>query len=734
MNQSEILTNLNNEQRLPAETTEGAILVSAGAGSGKTRLLTHRIAHLVKDLHVAPNRILAITFTNKAAREMKERLSSMIENSDDMQISTFHSLCCKLLRRHAIVLGYSNSFSIYGDDEKTRLVKRILDTNQIELAPASVCWHISECKNKMLSAEEYYQKINGTKNAMEICKCIEAYCYECKKNNAMDFDDLLNNTVLLLQTDSEIRDFYQNLYQYIHVDEFQDTNYSQYMLIKLLAGKHKNVFVVGDEDQCIYTWRGAEVTNMSDFEKDFPNTKVYKLEQNYRSTKNILKPANKLISENVDRHDKVLWTENEDGQEVTEFVAYSDLEEAEYVAGTIKRMIQNGQFQPKDFAILMRVNALSRIYEEKLLTYGIAHQVYGGFKFFERKEVKDTLAYLRAITNPQDNDAFIRVLAFPKKGIGEKSIKDLYLAAKEKNMSMQEWVTNSNYADTFSKKFYGTMQLLKSLKDDMEVLTMGQFVDHLIRVVGIKEAIGSKTEEDVTRQMNVDDLARSVSQFADANPEANINDYLQSVTLMRDIDDMDDSNNTVTITTVHSAKGLEFPVVFVVGLTDGMFPLSRAINSPNPNDMEEERRLMYVAMTRAKKLLFLTRSRTKFVYESKRTEVVKASRFLREMKDSVTEENDFNSVFTDRYHPSSYHSQSTGEAYFAAAAPKIEEKKLTSELLYSFKKGDRVKHKSFGIGTVTIPVTDAKTGFITVKFDTVGIKTLSLKFAPLEKV
>ena len=733
MESSAILDKLNKEQRLPAETTEGAVLVSAGAGSGKTRLLTHRIAHIVCDKGVSPRNVLAITFTNKAAREMKERLSKMID-TQDMQISTFHSLCCTLLRRHAPVIGYSSSFSIYGDDEKTRLIKRILETNQLELSPNTVAWHISECKNKLLTPEEYYQNIAGTKNAMEYAKCIEVYNFECKKNNAMDFDDLLVNAVELLEQDKDICSYYQNLFKYIHVDEFQDTNYAQYKLVKILAGGFGNVFVVGDEDQCIYTWRGAEVTNMSDFEKDFAGAKVFKLEQNYRSTKNILKPANKLIAENKKRHNKVLWTDNETGSEVTEFVAYSDIEEAEYVAGTIKRMISSGDFVPKDFAVLMRVNALSRIYEEKLLGYGIAHEVYGGFKFFERKEVKDTLAYFRVLVNPKDNDALIRVLSFPKKGIGEKTIKDLYLISKEKEMSMLEYIEQNEGKDSFAKKFDNVKQLLSSLKEDMASMDMAKFAKQLVDVVQIKEAIGNKTEEDVTRQMNVDDLVRSIQQFADANPDMNINDYLQSVTLMRDIDNLDDSNNTVTITTVHSAKGLEFPVVFVVGLTDGMFPLSRAINSANPDEMEEERRLMYVAMTRAKNKLFLTRSRTKFQYETRRTEVVRASRFLREMKDEVEIENDFSSAFSERYRPSNYHDTSTGEKYFTENKPKIEEKKLTSSLLFSFQKGDRVRHKSFGEGTVTIPVTDIQTGFITVRFDNFGNKTLSLKFAPLEKI
>ena len=733
MESSAILEKLNKEQRLPAECTEGAVLVSAGAGSGKTRLLTHRIAHIIKDLNVPARNILAITFTNKAAREMKERLQKMVDTTD-MQISTFHSLCCTLLRRHAPIIGYSSSFSIYGDDEKARVIKRILEINQLELNPSTVGWHISESKNKLLSAEKYYQTITGTKNAIEYAKCIEVYNFECKKNNAMDFDDLLVNAVELLETDKGICEYYQNLFKYIHVDEFQDTNYAQYRLVKILAGGYGNVFVVGDEDQCIYTWRGAEVTNMSDFEKDFKGAKVFKLEQNYRSTKNILKPANKLIGENKNRHKKVLWTENETGSEVTEFVAYSDIEEAEYVAGTIKRMISGGGYSEKDFAILMRVNALSRLYEEKLLGYGIAHEVYGGFKFFERKEVKDTLAYFRVLTNPKDNDAFIRVLSFPKKGIGEKSIKDLYLASKEKEMSMLEYVNASKFDDAFSRKFSGVKELIDSLCAEMKVMEMGAFAKHLVEVVQIKDAISNKTEEDVTRQMNVDDLVRSIQQFADANPDMNIDDYLQSVTLMRDIDNLDEANNTVTITTVHSAKGLEFPVVFVVGLTDGMFPLSRAINSSNPDEMEEERRLMYVAMTRAKSKLFLTRSRTKFQYETKRTEVVRASRFLHEMKDEVEVESDFAPSYSERYRPSAYHDRTTSDIYFAENKPKIEEKKLTFEMMLSYKKGDRVRHKSFGEGTVTIPVTDMSTGFITVRFDNFGNKTLSLKFAPLDKI
>ena len=755
-NESEILKKLNDEQREPASVIDGPVLVTAGAGSGKTRLLTHRIAYMVKEKGIFPNQILAITFTNKAANEMKERLGKMIDGAENMWICTFHAMCSRILRREIGLIGYTKSFSIYGDTEKNRVIKRIIEAKEIDMNAETFAWHISNAKNNLMSAGEYSKYIHDKKKCEIITKVYLEYESELFKANALDFDDLLVKTYKLFKENPDTLNFYQNKFKYIFVDEFQDTNTAQYELVKLLAGDNKNIFAVGDEDQCIYSWRGAQVENVKRFTKDFENCKIFKLEQNYRSTKNIINVANKVIKFNHSRIDKNLWTNNDNGSEIEIKQTYNDIEEAEFIAEKINDLVEDGEKKYSDFAILMRVNSLSRIIEEKLLTYNIPYRVYGGYKFFERKEIKDTTAYLYLIENPNDTEATLRMLSFPKKGIGDVSISNLIEIAENNNISVLNLIMNAEkygVSGSLLSKLKTIQDLFNDLNEKKEAMDLNEFVEYLIKRVGIKEAIGTKTEDDLNKCLNIDDFVKSVNEYSSANQDASIDDFLQSITLMRDIDSMNESDDFVSLLTIHSAKGLEFDTVFIVGLNDGLFPLSRAINSPDPNDLEEERRLMYVAITRAKNKLFLSRSKVKFNYESKKTEYTMPSRFLPEMFDDFKQkssavlksninENGFDSYLSQRARKQSLDEKMSSHANIVNVSGNINNSQSSayesvSQVVkandYSkFKKGTRVRHAHFGDGVVTLGVTDFASAFVTINFEKVGIKTLSLKYAKLE--
>lgn len=755
-NESEILKKLNDEQREPASVIDGPVLVTAGAGSGKTRLLTHRIAYMVKEKGIFPNQILAITFTNKAANEMKERLGKMIDGAENMWICTFHAMCSRILRREIGLIGYTKSFSIYGDTEKNRVIKRIIEAKEIDMNAETFAWHISNAKNNLMSAGEYSKYIHDKKKCEIITKVYLEYESELFKANALDFDDLLVKTYKLFKENPDTLNFYQNKFKYIFVDEFQDTNTAQYELVKLLAGDNKNIFAVGDEDQCIYSWRGAQVENVKRFTKDFENCKIFKLEQNYRSTKNIINVANKVIKFNHSRIDKNLWTNNDNGSEIEIKQTYNDIEEAEFIAEKINDLVEDGEKKYSDFAILMRVNSLSRIIEEKLLTYNIPYRVYGGYKFFERKEIKDTTAYLYLIENPNDTEATLRMLSFPKKGIGDVSISNLIEIAENNNISVLNLIMNAEkygVSGSLLSKLKPIQDLFNDLNEKKEAMDLNEFVEYLIKRVGIKEAIGTKTEDDLNKCLNIDDFVKSVNEYSSANQDASIDDFLQSITLMRDIDSMNESDDFVSLLTIHSAKGLEFDTVFIVGLNDGLFPLSRAINSPDPNDLEEERRLMYVAITRAKNKLFLSRSKVKFNYESKKTEYTMPSRFLPEMFDDFKQkssavlksninENGFDSYLSQRARKQSLDEKMSSHANIVNVSGNINNSQSSayesvSQVVkandYSkFKKGTRVRHAHFGDGIVTLGVTDFASAFVTINFEKVGIKTLSLKYAKLE--
>ncbi len=768
-----IVNNLNEEQQKPALATEGPVLVTAGAGSGKTRLLTHRIAHLVEDMGVYPSNILAITFTNKASNEMKERLGRLLEcGIDGMWICTFHAMCSKMLRFNADRVGLTSNFSIYGDNEKDRLIKRILQSNpefnkleKNKLKPDTVAWHISNAKNELMGVEAYAEKIKNTKYADIIIKAYEDYQRELLLCNAVDFDDMLVKTYELLKENADVREYYQNKFRYIHVDEFQDTNVVQYELVKMLGEKYNNVFAVGDEDQCIYSWRGAKFTNVQKFIDDNKNIAIFKLEQNYRSTEKILNTANKIIQNNTNRLSKNLWTSNKGGADVKFFTAYNDGEEAEYVASTIKQLVNDGKRSYSDFAVLMRINSLSRVFEEKFLNYQIPYAVYGGFKFFERKEVKDVLAYIKLVSNPKDTDSFIRVLAFPKKGIGEATVQKLLEASSRYGVSAFEVASSGvGIEDSTIKKLYPVVQTINAYIALKDTISISKLAQKIIDECGLKTAYSRAVEEELTKILNIETLEKSILEFDEANENATLEDYLQSVTLSRDIDDLDDENNVVSLMTIHSAKGLEFNVVFLVGLVEGVLPLSRAIYADDANELEEERRLMYVATTRAKEELLYTRPTTKFSFETRRTEPTSLSRFVKEagIKDAIAKryERDVEGYGGESYnrHNSNgyvggYNSNSgyannstryskternykntTLDDLFNNDVVEEEKPKISVEKVQEYKKykvGTLVMHKSFGRGIVTVGVTDLTSGFVTIKFDTVGVKTLSLKFAPL---
>ena len=734
-----ILDNLNAEQRAPAEAHSGPVLVTAGAGSGKTRMLTHRIAHLVRDLGVRPSNILAITFTNKAANEMKQRLESMIDDAHDMWVCTFHAMCSKILRREADKIGYTKSFTIYSDTDSERVIKKIIDDVGTSLNVDTIAYHISNAKNHLLMPDSYGEFVTFRSKRETIVECYKRYEAELKKSNAMDFDDLLIKTYMLFKQNPDTLAYYQNMFKYIHVDEFQDTNTVQYELVKLLGGETMNVFAVGDEDQCIYSWRGAEVGNVLSFSKDFKNAKVFKLEQNYRSSKNILSVANKLIKKNYNRLEKKLWTNQCDGARVEEYTSYNETEEAEYVAETIKSLCAYSGYNYRDFAVLMRVNSLSRVMEEKMITYGIPYKVYGGYKFFERKEIKDAVAYLRLLVNPLDNEAVRKVLSFPKKGIGDVSLKTIEDVANANGASMFEVIVNDSYdVGSLRKKLTQVADLYEDFNKKQSEVSLYELAKYVIEQSGIKAALAGDSEEDQNRRMNVDDFLISVKEYEDANENPSLEEYLGSITLYRDIDSMDDEDNNVSLITVHAAKGLEFKVVFIIGLNEHLFPLSRAINSDDENELEEERRLMYVAITRAKERLFLTRPRTKFSFESKRTDYTVPSRFLKECKsddgvvhgsvasnsDVISEKERILAKF--RNNPDAEPEDNPQEKCLAATLTGV-----PRTMYKNFQKGTIVMHPNLGKGEVVLPVTDMNSGYITIKFESVGNKTLSLKFANL---
>ncbi len=748
-----ILQGLNEEQQQALLQIDGAVLVTAGAGSGKTRLLTHRIAYLISELQVSPYNILAITFTNKAAKEMKDRVEKMIEGGDRVWISTFHSMCAKILRMDIEKLGdYDSNFSIYSDQDTDKLFKQICAKYNIEKEEKrkNISYHINNLKNNNMTMTEYKKMYEYLDDIETIEHIYYDYQAELRKANALDFNDLMNVTYQLFKQCPEVLEKYAKRFKYVLVDEFQDTNTIQYDLVKMLTSVHKNIFVVGDEDQCIYTWRGANFANIFDFQKDFENVKLFKLERNYRSTKKILNLANKLIKNNKSRMEKNLWTENFDGAEIATKNVYDEKEEAEAVAREIYDLVQNHGYKYSDFAVLMRLNALTLPFEERFLAYNIPHRIYGGFKFYERAEIKNLISYLRLFTNPRDDISFERIINFPKRGIGESALKSLKEEANIYGESLLNILLRDDLDLSLStmKKFESFKSAYLMLREDYEKMSLTDFVKQLIREFNIKSAYNSNSEEDINRLLNIDMFVSQVEDFENKNDSASLVQFLESISLISDIDGMDNAGNCVTIATIHSVKGLEFRYVFIVGLEEKIFPISRAFD--NNEEMEEERRLMYVAITRAKENLMLTCCKTRYLYGKR--DYQRPSRFLREINLAPAEENimpEF-SVFQNKrygqqignYYREQYQSKVEKTYYKEPEKSKydynpqhfktkfdeyVENKKPKTE--NNFEIGQTVLHPKFGVGKI-ISLDGGK--FADIDFGKIGIKSIMLEISPLK--
>ena len=630
---NELLEKLNEEQLGPVMQTEGAVLVLAGAGSGKTRVLTTRIAYLVEEKRVPPDAILAITFTNKAANEMKERLSQYIDVSR-MWVCTIHSMCVRIIRMYADEVGVQSNFSIYSETERNNIIKKSFQECDLdgEQLLKSVKYHIANAKMLGYEPERYAEECAGEHDIDQIVKVYTRYQKHLKENNALDFDDLLNETRNLLKKSADARNYLSGRFRYILVDEFQDTNEVQYEIVRYLSSVHGNLFAVGDDDQSIYGWRGAKIENILHFEKDFKNAKVFKLERNYRSTKHILNLANTVIRNNAHRKDKTLWTEQEEGAHAKVYEAEEESGEARYVAQCIAGLLRQG-YQYKDFAILMRINALTRSFEQEFTGDGIPYKVFGGFKFFERKEIKDLLAYLRLINNPFDSEAALRIINFPKRGIGAKTVEALQNYAYQTELSVYDALLDIDeigFTGSTREKLVGFRDLItKWIKDSLD-MPVNELVKAIIADTKMREAYADDSDESINKRANIEEFINSVDEYCKLNEGATLTDYLNQVTLSSDLDEMDDSNY-VTLATIHAVKGLEFGCVFLCGLEENTMPISRAVESEE--DMEEERRLMYVAITRAKERIYFTRSKSRYLYG--RREPTMRSRFLKEMASEV---------------------------------------------------------------------------------------------------
>ena len=712
------INDLNEEQKKALFAIDGAILVSAGAGSGKTRLLTHRIAYLIES-GISPFSILAITFTNKATNEMKERVGSLVDNADNIWISTFHSMCVRILRKDIEHLGDDRNkyFTIYSETDSEKVIKDILQRRNIadDKFKKNVLYHLSNWKNNILSLEEYKNEFSVVPDIAKICGIIGEYEDTLKKNNALDFDDLLAKTFILFKKCPEVLQYYANRFRYILVDEFQDTNLVQYELVKMLASVHGNIFVVGDEDQCIYSWRGANFRNIFNFKNDFKDVQVFKLERNYRSSKSILNSANNLISKNQSRFEKKLWTENAEGKKPEVYNAIDERDEALYVASMIKAFVSRGR-KYSDFAVLMRVNALSQSLEEALLSYNIPHKIYGGFKFYERAEVKVVLAYLRLFVNPKDDVAFEKVINFPKRGIGEGAINKIRECSEGDSLLGTILSYKVEHEKALLNKVQPFIDAYWQLSSLRETLSLSEFVAKVIEKFNIKSAFMPLDEENQNKLMNIDSLISAVETYEKDNPDAKLEDYLENVTLTSELDTLGEDGNVV-LATIHAVKGLEFKIVFIVGAEEGIFPLEKSIYSTS--ELEEERRLMYVAVTRAEELVYITYCTKRYMYGKNNFQM--GSRFIKEL--GLLNRN----VVQTEKKPAV---DDIG-SFFNKANWKAQEKKeeLQEKDVSRYRVGQRVVHPKYDVGQIVSISDDGLVGDI--EFESFGKKSLMLNIADL---
>jgi len=719
---------LNEQQLKPVYQLEGPVLVLAGAGSGKTRVLTYRIANLIEH-GISPYNILAITFTNKAAKEMQDRIET-VTGARGAQISTFHSFCTRILRQDIEALGtYTKNFSIYDDEDSNKVISRLikaykLDDDKKSLAK-EIRGHISYAKNYGFDPNSYAQKIRGIPKAGLILKAYVDYQDELIRSNALDFDDLLLLVLRLFAEHPEILNKYQDRYQYIHVDEFQDTNKIQYMIMRLLGTKYANVFVVGDDDQSIYGWRGADYTNIKKFVDNFPGCKIFKLERNYRSTKNILDVANKVIANNKERMGKELWTDGDQGVRVEYKKAWDELEEADYVLGQIDILKRNNGYEDKDFAILVRTSSITRPFEEKCNLYNIPYRLIGGYKFYERKEIKDFLAYLKIVTNPKDSESILRVINVPKRGIGDSAIEKFKEACDKDRKPLIEGLKDLNSLDLTSlikNKISKFASIVNDLMVKRDILDLDSYIDYVYETVDFASMYDVDNEDEKDKLDNIAELITVIKNFLKDNPDATLDEFLQSVTLQTSEDDAERlGNNVLTIATVHGVKGLEFRCVFVVGLEDGIFPIRRY--DTTDGEIEEERRIMYVAITRARERLYLTQSTQRYRFGVKSSTT--PSIFLKEAGVlKVKEPDEFPSMrIKPKYDASQFASKPTPA--FAQAKP-VEHN--TSKDIAQFKVGQTVEHTRFGKGTII----DISGENADIKFEGLGVKKFNMRLAPIK--
>lgn len=730
-----IFDTLNDRQCEAVKHTEGPLLITAGAGSGKTKVLTCRIAHLL-ELGVAPYRILAITFTNKAAKEMKERVTNLVgAQADSIWLSTFHSFCAKLLRFEVDGFhGYTRNFTIYDSSDQLVLVKdclKKLNLDDKQFMPRSVLGTISSAKNVLMDAKAFAAKASDFYE-QKVADVYALYQEKLRENNAVDFDDLLFLAVRLLQEKEEVREKYQSRFQYILVDEYQDTNHAQYALTKILAARWRNICVVGDADQSIYAWRGADIRNIIDFTRDYPDAASIKLEQNYRSTKTILHAANAVIDNNESRPKKTLWTENPAGNKIIHYQAQTEHDEADYIAGVIYNRHEISHEPYGDMAILFRTNAQSRVLEEKLMRYAIPYTMVGGTKFYDRKEIKDVLAYLRLLYNPEDSLSLTRIINVPKRNIGATTMEHVAAYAEEQGISLFEALSSTDEIPV-TKRARTSLEnfaaMIFDLLNDIEGKDVLSLIETVIKETGYGEMLDKEAEHDPqgeSRKENVGEFLSVAKDYMDSNPEGSLQDFLENVALVSDVDDFESSDSKVTLMTLHAAKGLEFPVVFLVGLDEGLFPHSRTLM--DPSQVEEERRLAYVGITRAERQLYVTNAITRTMYG--RISAYMPSRFLAEIPPQLMED----------YHRKSAMPQSRTTAVPGKQRVSILTKPVASSLpkkhavTDTFAKGDKVRHKIWGIGTVLDVIGEGPNMQMKIQFPTKGVRQVVVKYAPLEKI
>nr|WP_027308610.1 DNA helicase PcrA [Caloramator sp. ALD01] len=731
------LSVLNKEQREAVETLEGPLLILAGAGSGKTRVLTYRIANLIEN-GVYPGNILAITFTNKAAQEMKERIIQIVgDEARNIWISTFHSACVRILRQDIEKIGYNKDFVIYDTQDQEKIIKECLNELNIDekaMPPKDVLSKIGSLKDDLIDAETYYSRYGMDFKTRNLANIYKMYQRKLKKSNALDFDDIIMLTVKLFKENEDVLNYYRRKFRYILVDEYQDTNRAQYEFVNILAKEHRNLCVVGDDDQCIYSWRHADIRNILEFEKDFPDVKVIKLEQNYRCTKKILDAANYVIQNNENRKHKRLWTQNELGENVRFYKAENGEDEALFIVKEIKRLVQEG-YSLSDFAVLYRTNAMSRILEEAFVTSSVPYRVVGGLKFYDRKEIRDILAYLRVINNPLDNISLERIINVPRRGIGQATIDKVKEYANSRDISLYSALLEIDRIDGITKraanaieKFISQMNYFIVSKDRM---TVSSLISEILDTTGyIKELLEDNTKESQDRIENLNEFKSAAVEFEEQNEDKSLAAFLERIALVSDQDQIENID-AVTLMTLHTAKGLEFNIVFIAAMEEGIFPHFSA--KDDEDELEEERRLCYVGITRAKKKLYLTCAQQRMMYG--RTMFNNVSSFIEEIPEHLIDDispkrMSFNRVYNyDDYRAPS---KTISTVNKINTTPVIQKPNLNKSANYDV--GMLVKHKIFGVGKVVAVKEIAADKMITVEFDKAGVKNLLASTAPLEKI